>query len=116
MGYTTLSGRHSNTVEIDLSPDGPVTANGKSRVIELHDRSVARLTLDVASVSSDDDLDVTIEVSSDGSTWYDSGAFTQASDQGSEQKLFMLDRFVRADFEVTGSDVSIVFTLKGEAV
>lgn len=116
MGYTTLSGRWANTVELNLSPDGPVTANTTSRVIELHDRAVARLTLDVTAVSADDELDVTIEVSSDGSTWYESGAFTTATEIGSEQKLFMLDRYLRANCEVTGSDVSIAFTLKGEAV
>lgn len=118
MGYQIQNGRYADTEEISLNPleGAAVTTDGYSDVLELGDRGVARLTLDATSVSSGDTLDVTVQTSRDGVTYYTAGTFTQVTAQGAESKLFMLDRFVRAHYNVTGSGVSIACTLTGEAV
>lgn len=112
------AGRFINAKPLNLNPleGSAVTVDGYSAVVELGDARVARLKLDVTAVSTDDTLDVNVETSSDGITWYTSGSFTQATGVTSEQKLFMLDRFVRAHYNVGGSDVSIAATLVGEVV
>lgn len=116
MGYTTSDGRWADTTDLDLSPAAEVTEDGYSDPVELGDRAVARLTLAAtAATGTDPTLDVTIQTSSDGTTYYDAGAFTQLTATGSEQKLFMLDRWVRAHFEVGGTTPSFTVTLKGEA-
>lgn len=97
------NGRWADTVALDLSPSAPIAVDGNSSAVELGDRAVARLTLSVTSVSPSDVLDVTIQTSPDGTNWYTSGTFTQATTTGSERKLFQLDRYVRAAYNVTGS-------------
>lgn len=116
MGYFKSDGRYANTEPLSLSPSAALTEDANGASVELGDRAVARLTLAATAVSAGDTLDVTVQTSSDGSTWYTSGAFTQVTTTGSETKLFLLDRFVRAVYNVTGSDVSITCSLTGEAV
>lgn len=120
MGYTMQNGRHADTLDVILNPieGAALTVDGKSRVVELGDRGVLRLRLLCTSVSAADTLDVTIETSRDGVTWYSAGTFTQVTDaaQQDQRKVFAVDRFVRADFNVGGSSVSIAATLLGEAV
>jgi hypothetical protein len=115
--YEMQNGRAADTQDIDLSPleGAAVTVDGYSAVLELGDRRVARLVLDVTSVSSGDTVDVTVQTSRDGVTYYTAGTFTQVTAAGTERKLFMLDRYVRAYFDVGGSGVSIACTLTGEA-
>lgn len=116
MGYNMANGRWANTLDLNLDPSSQaLAADEYSPAIETGDRAVARLTLDVTSVSDGDSLDVTIQTSPDGTNWYTSGTFTQATGVTNERKLFMLDRFVRAHFNVTGFDVEIAATLRGEA-
>jgi hypothetical protein len=116
MGYFKANGQYANTEAVVLSPAAALTEDGNSASLELGDRAVARLTLAATAVSAGDTLDVTVQTSRDGTTWYTSGTFTQVTTTGSETKCFLLDRFVRAAYNVTGSDVSITCTLTGEAV
>lgn len=117
MGYTKANGQFADVEPIVLNPleGAAVTVDGYSAVLELGDRALARLTLAATSVSSGDTVDVTIQTSPDGVNWYTSGTFAQVTAPGSESKLFLLDRFVRAHFDVGGSGVSIACTLAGEA-
>src|SRR5690349_6963260 len=119
MGYTMRNGRYANTADVTLNPleGAALTVDGKSQVVELGDRGVLRLRLLCTSVSAADTLDVTVETSRDGVTWYSAGTFTQVTDaaQQDQRKVFAVDRFVRADFNVGGTGVSIACTLTGEA-
>ena len=111
MGYFTESGRYADTEELVLNPSGPLSADENTAAVELGDRATVRLTLDVTAVDSA--LDVDIETSEDGSTWRVAGSFTQATEVTSERKIFTVDRFVRAAYDVTGNATC---TLRGEAV
>lgn len=104
MGYQMTNGRWANTIALDLSPTAAVAVDGTTPAVELGDHAVARLVLAVTSVSSGESLDVTIETSSDGTTWYTAGAFTQVTATGTERKVFPIDRYVRAKYDVTGSE------------
>lgn len=115
---TTSNGRFIKSVELDLSPAAAITEDVKSaKTYELGDKAVARLFLDVTAVSSGETLDVTLETSADGVTWYSAGTFTQATGTTSERKAFAIDRFIRADFNLTSNGApSVTCTLRGEAV
>lgn len=116
MGYDMKSGEYAATQDISLNPlEGQLTVDGYSQEFEVGDSGVVRLLLDVTAVSGADTLDVDLETSHDGITWYVAGSFTQATAPASERKCFAVDRFVRAHFNVTGSGVAIDCTLTGEA-
>lgn len=116
--YLTSNQRYIDTLDINLDPEeGQLTTDGYSaNTYEMGEKRVVCLTLDATAVSSADTLDVTIQTSRDGTTWYSAGAFTQVTSIGSESKIFVVDRYLRAHFDVTGSDVAIDCTLRGEAV
>jgi len=116
MGYTKQSGKWADTRDVDFSPPAALDADALSVVIELGDRGTLRLVLDVTAVSSADTLDVAIETSREGVTWYSAGTFTQVTAVSTQRKTFVIDRFIRANYDVGGSAISIAFTLKGEAV
>jgi len=122
MGYFQSSGKWVSTKDIRLDPlVSPLTIDGKSAVVEMGSKRALYLNLVIASVSTDDTLDVTVETSNDGTNWYSAGAFTQATSAGgaplNQRKMFVVDRFVRADFNVGGAAaISIPCTLRGEAV
>lgn len=119
MSYTTNGSRKFVPAkDLNLDPiEGTLTQDGYSRVVELDGETVARLVLDVTAVSDADTLDVTVECSRDGvNDWYSVGTFISTTAPGKQRRAVPLDRFVRAHFDVTGSDVSIAATLRGEAV
>lgn len=122
MGYAMSSGRWADTQDLNLNPSegAALTTDGYSAAVEVGDRAVARLRLLTTSVSSSDVVDVTIQTSHDGVTYYTSGTFTQVATTidatWDQRKTFLLDRFVRAHYNVTGAAVSIAITLTGEAV
>lgn len=123
MGYTINSGkfigRHSGAEDIDLSPAAALTADGYSGVLELGGPKPCRLTLKTTSVSASDTLDVTIQGSDTNDFTNDVrtlATFTQVSASGSQSLSFLGARFVRAYYNVTGTDVSIACSLKGEVL
>ena len=116
MGYTKRNGTYVHTVDVDLSPSAALSADSTTSGVELGNLGTLRLTLNVTAVSASDSLDVSIETSRDGTTWYTAGAFTQATGTTTESKCFPVDRFVRAKYDVTGAAISISCTLRGEAV
>jgi len=123
MGYHINSGkflgRHSGCEDINLSPSGALTADATSPVLELGGPKPCRLTLDVTAVSASDTLDLTIE-GSDTNDFSTSGqyrtlaTFTQANAATKQTLSFLGARFIRANYNVTGTDVSITCTLRGE--
>jgi hypothetical protein len=122
MSYKTSKGVYVDSVDLTLNPlESPLTVDGYSAVIELPgDQTVARLRLLTTAVSASDVCDVTVETSRDGVTYYAAGTFTQIATTidatWDQRKCFMLDRYVRAHFNVTGASVSIACTLTGEAL
>lgn len=116
MGYHMQSGKYADTEEITLKAAGVEAASTEGEAIEVGDRRVARLTLDVTADASGTTLDVDVECSSDGVNWYVSGSFSQVggTTPASEQKLFMLDRFVRYVSTIVGT--SYTYSISGETV
>lgn len=120
MGYRMTAGRWADTVDINLNPlESPITVDGNSAVVEVGERRVLSLRLLTTSVSTSDVVDVTIQTSYDGVTWYTSGTFTQVATTidatWDQRKEFIVNRYVRANYNVTGTSVSIAITCTGEA-
>lgn len=119
-GYTMLDGEFADVEAIDLSYGSAIAVATPvySGVLELGDRAVARLTLSCTALTAGDSFDVTIQTSRNGyDGWYTAGTFTTVSATGSESKVFLLDRFVRAMFDGTdaGGGISYTCTVTGEA-
>src|SRR3990172_7841290 len=82
---------------------GPVGGSTTGAIAHLH----------VTSVSAGDDITVTLEDSANGSDWLaiSGGAFANLAVAGSERLVISgtIRRYTRAVWNVTGTDVSIVF-------
>jgi hypothetical protein len=117
-GYNTSDGQFVDSRDVVLHPSATRTATGNGTVVEeTGKRRVASLTLTVAARSgTTPTLDVTVQTSRDGSTWYTAGSFAQATAAGAERKTFALDRFVRARWVLGGTTPSFTFSLDGELV
>jgi hypothetical protein len=117
IGSGPFAGRQSGCEDIDLSPAAALTADGYSSVLELGGPKPCRLTLTVASVSTDDTLDVLIQGSDTNDFTGDVrtlATFTQVTAAGNQSLSFVGARFIRAYYNVGGTSVSIPCTLKGE--
>lgn len=123
MGYHRQDRKWADTEDIVLAPLAlRDDAEATGTELELGDRATVRLALTVtAKAGTTPTLDVTIETSHDGVTWYEAGAFAQISDPTLTnplvvRQIFAIDRFVRAKWEVGGSgSPSLTFSLDGEA-
>jgi hypothetical protein len=75
-----------------------------------------RLLLDVTAAVAPTSLNVTVETSADGTTWYTVGTFAaKSSAPSSERKTFgALDRLVRVSWVIVGT--SFTFSVAGEAL
>jgi hypothetical protein len=107
-------------LDVNLSPVGALLANGTSRVVELGEKRVLSLTQVVTTLAGDTH-DTTIETSRDGVNWYTASgtAFTQVAasqTNNTQRRVFVCDRFVRANYVVTGAPTANVVSLTGEAV
>jgi hypothetical protein len=117
--YQTSNGRSIPKIDVDLSPVSNVLANGVSRVVELGEKRVLSLTQIVTTLAGDTH-DTTIETSRDGvNNWYSVGTFTQVAasqTNNTQRRVVVCDRFVRANYVVTGAPTANVVSLLGEAV
>lgn len=117
MGYLTKSGRWANTTDLALAAAGARTVTGNGSVIEVGDKGVARLVLNVTAASgTTPTLSVAIYTSHDGATWRSAGTFTQVAAVGVQRAIFNIDRFVRPTWVIGGTTPSFNFTIAGEAV
>lgn len=82
---------------------GPVGGSANGAVAHLH----------VTAVSASDTLDVDIEHSTNGTDWVTLASFAQASAIGAERIAIAgtINRYLRAVWDVTGTDVSINFAV-----
>lgn len=118
MGYMRRDGRWANTRSLLLPPLSAVSTTVYSAVVEVGDRSVARLNLVATAMGGGITCVVTIETSADGITFYQSGsAFTTVAatvdSTWNQRGLYMLDRFVRAKYVPSGG--TAVLSAVGEA-
>lgn len=119
MGYQTESGRWANTADVTLDSAKSVSgASGTGTAVEVGDRGTGRFTLDVTALGSGTTLTVTVKTSdTESGTYRTVAAFTAASATGTELKSFPgLDRWVRADWALSGGTTTATYTVDGEAV
>ena len=117
MGFNTSTGRWADTRDLSLAAAGARTATGTGSAVEVGDRGVARLFLNITAASgTTPTLNVTIQTSHDGTTWRSAGTFTQATAVSSQRSAFNIDRFVRATWTIAGTTPSFNFTISGDAV
>jgi hypothetical protein len=110
-GYTTQDRRYADTVdEIVLAPlDARVGASGTGEAYELGDRATLRVVATVtAKTGTSPTLDLTVQTSRDGVTWYTAGTFAQFDDPDVSspvlaRQCFAIDRFVRLSWAIGGS-------------
>lgn len=115
MGYLTSKQEYVDSLTYTWTQAAQsADANGAS--LELGRNRSCRATLDVTSVSASDTLDVKMQGSDDGTTWFDIVSFTQATGATTERKTFVGARFVRPVFDVGGASISISSTVALEAV
>lgn len=117
IGSGKFAGRQSGCEDLDLSPSAALTADTTSQVVELGGPKPCRLTLNVTAVSTDDILDVTIQGSDTNDFTNDVrtlATFTQVTAATKQSLSFLGARFIRANFNVTGTGVSISCSLTGE--
>jgi len=128
MGYTVNSGqfagRYSGCEDVDLTyPGGSLVAASTGAVVgpvvELGGPKPCRLTLEVSSVSASDSLDCIIQ-GSDSNDFSTSGeyrtlaTFTQNTAASKQTLSFVGARFIRAQYSLTGTTITVAATLKGE--
>lgn len=122
MGYSVNSGpfvgRYSGCDDVNLSPQGSLTATATSKVLELGGPKPCRLTVASQSVSAGGTVDVVIQGSDTNDFSGDVrtlATFTQITAANAKQSLsFLGARFVRASMTVAGTTPSIDITIKGE--
>lgn len=117
MGYQTASGRWASTQDLSFAPAAQ-TATGNIAGIEVGDRGVARLFLDVTAVSgTTPSMTVSVDTSHDNSTWVAVAAFAAKTAVSNERKIFAgLNKWVRLSWTISGTTPSFTFTVTGDAV
>lgn len=120
MSYVTSKNKYVDSVDYTWTQSAQsASANGAG--VELGRNRSCTATLVATACSASDTLDVKMQGSMDGSTWFDLGvAFTQITDATSfpstQRKTFVGARYVRPVFTVAGSSVSISSSVTLEAV
>jgi hypothetical protein len=112
MGYQKTNGQWSGTRDVNFGAvqGATVSADGKSAVIETG-AGVIALKLAATSVGASSTLDLTVETSYDGVTYYSAGTFTQITSTGSTQnqyKCFAVGRYTRVDYNIGGSGTQTI--------
>lgn len=117
MGYTQANGMWADTDEVSILASAARTASGSGSAIEVGDRGTLRLDLAVtAAAGTTPTLDVTVETSSNATTWRSLGTFSQKTAVSSERKSFPgCDRFARVTFSIAGTTPSFTCSVVGEA-
>jgi len=116
MGYHRKDGKFCDVETITLNPAEGTTITGdtESDVLELGDRAVARIRQNVTANAATS-LDTTIQTGpTPAGPWLTVGTFAQVTTPAEETIVVLLDRFVKAVFNHTGSG-AIVVTCEGEA-
>jgi hypothetical protein len=121
MGYQMANGRFANTIDIVPLAAAALTVTGTSPVIEVGDRGTMRLTANFTAVTGTNPTWDCVVMTCDtaGGTFRQviAGTFTQMTSATSQRKSFVgLDRFVRLDYTLGGTNPSFTGTISGELV
>ena len=103
---------------VTLVPSAARTTAGTGGTVVTGERDTLRLTLDVTAASGGTpSMTVTLEHSSDSTTWVAHSSFAAVTGAGTTRKVFGgIDRYVRATWAITGTTPSFTFALTGELV
>ncbi len=115
MGYTKQNGSYSGTRDVNFGAiqGATVSVDGKSAVIETGPGVIA-LKLVATAVGASSTLDLTVETSFDGVTYYSAGTFTQITSTVGTQtqyKAFAVGRYTRVDYNIGGSGTQAISLL-----
>lgn len=122
MSFTTAQDQLSPGRDVTVLASGAVTATGQSTGIDVGGAATLRAQVQVTAVSgTTPSITVTIQTSHDnGSTdaWRTAGAaYTALTAVGnSPYQCFVVDRYVRVSYVVSGTTPSLTVDVVGEAV
>lgn len=118
-GYTMGNGKWAKMTELVLLASATKTESGTGTPVEIGNKGVACLDLTSTAKSGTDTPTLTVTVKTcktvDG-TFRTVASFTAQTATGTERKSFSgLDRFVRIDWTISGTNPSWTFHCEGEA-
>jgi uncharacterized protein YfaA (DUF2138 family) len=122
MAFTTAADQVSRGQDVTVLASGAVTATGTSAGIDVGGAGTLRAQVQVtAATGTSPSLTVTIQTSHDaGATdaWRTAGAAYGAltAAGNSPYQCFVVDRYVRVSYAVSGTTPNITFSVVGEAV
>lgn len=122
MGFTTAQDAVSRGTDVTVLASGAVTATGTSTGIDVGGAATLRAQVQVsAATGTTPSLTVTIQTSHDNGVadaWRTAGAAYSAltAAGNSPYQCFVVDRYVRVSYAVSGTTPSITFAVVGEAV
>jgi hypothetical protein len=122
MPFTTAQNQVTRGADLTVLASGAVTASGQSSAIDVGGAGTLRAQVQVSAVSGTaPSITVTIQTSHDaGSTdaWRTAGAAYSAltTVANSPYQCFVVDRYVRVSYVVSGTTPSLTTTVVAEAV
>src|SRR4051794_26821017 len=122
MAFTTSQDAVSRGTDVTVLASGAVTATGQSTGVDVGGAPTLRAQVQVsAATGTSPSLTVTIQTSHDnGATdaWRTAGAAYGAltAAGNSPYQCFVVDRYVRVSYVVSGTTPNITFAVVGEAV
>lgn len=122
-GFTTSQDEYVAGRDVTLKASSAVTATGTTTGMDVGGLPTLRAQVRVTNITggTSPTLTVTVQTSHDnGSTdaWRTAGAAFSSinSVSNSPYQCFVVDRYVRVSYAVTGSPTGITFSVEGEAV
>jgi hypothetical protein len=122
MTFTTTQNQVTRGSDVTVLASGAITATGQSAAIDVGGAATLRAQVQVSAVSgTTPSITVTIQTSHDaGATdaWRTAGAAYSAltSVSNSPYQCFVVDRYVRVSYVVSGTTPSLTTTVVAEAV
>jgi hypothetical protein len=122
MPFTTAGDSVSRGQDVTVLASGAVTATGQSTGVDVGGAGTLRAQVQVsAATGTTPSLTVTIQTSHDNGSadaWRTAGAAYSAltAAGNSPYQCFVVDRYVRVSYTVSGTTPNITFAVVGEAV
>lgn len=122
MPQITSRGKSAHTDDVILKASSAVTATGQSAAVDVGGNGTLRAKVVVtAATGTTPSLTCTIQTShdaGDADAWRTAGAAYSAltAAGSSPYQCFVVDRYVRVSYVVSGTTPSITFSVSGEAV
>jgi hypothetical protein len=122
MPFTTSQNTYTRGSDVTVLASGALTASGQSAAIDVGGAGTLRAQVQVSAVSgTTPSVTVTIQTSHDAGVadaWRTAGAAYSAltSVANSPYQCFVVDRYVRVSYTVSGTTPSLTTTIVAEAV